>query len=266
MTRWLVLLLVASYLILPTLFVILLSFGKDEVLRFPPRLFTTRWYSEFLASSDWTLATLRTLLIGLTATIAASVIGTMAAFSLVRGTFPGKRLVDAAAMAPLVVPPIVLGAGGYSLFLKLHLVGSYTGVAIMHTVLAVPYVVLIVSAALSRIDTSIELASMSLGASAWTTFRKITLPNIAPAVLTGALFAFLASFDEVVVTVFLLGTLGPTLPVRIFASLVFAVSPVVAAVSTLQVAVSIVLLAQLGLIRRWQASRSSHQQVSEQLA
>lgn len=228
----------------------------DEVLRFPPQLFTVDWYVKFTTDSDWINAAIRTVIVGASATLMASTIGTMAAFAVIRGNPRSKSLVEAIAIGPLVIPPVVLAAGGYSLFLKLHLVGSYVGLSIMHAVLGVPYVYLIVSAALSRIDPNVELAALSLGARQWQTFRQVTLPTILPSVMTAALFAFLVSFDEVVVTVFLAGTLGPTLPVRIFSSLSFAVSPVVAAASTIQVIAAVVLLALLGILQRWQAARA----------
>ncbi|WP_422368619.1 ABC transporter permease [Pelagibius sp.] len=251
-----VLVLVSGYLILPTLIVVWLSFGQDDFLRFPPNLFSWQWYTEFLTDEHWNEATLRTAIVGAMATGLTTIVGSAAAFAVARTRLPGKQFVEALAIAPLVVPPIVLAAGGYSLYLDLGLIGSSFGLAVMHAVLGVPYVFLIVSAALTRTDPNVELAALSLGADRWRTMWDVTIPTNMPSILTGALFAFLVSFDEVVVTVFLAGTLGPTLPVRVFASLSFAVSPVVAAVSALQILVALVLLAQLGLLKRWQVKRT----------
>lgn len=260
--RWIVLTFTVAYLVLPTALVVFLSFGQDNVLRFPPRLGREdvfRWYREFLGTGAWTGAALRSVLTAALAALIATVAGGAAAFALHRGDFPGKRAIDALTLGPLLVPPIVMATGGFSLFAQLGLVGSYPGLAVMHAVLGVPYVTLIASAALARSDPVLELASLSLGASPLQTFRHVTLPMLLPALCTGALFAFLTSFDEVVISFFLVSSVAPTLPVRIFASLNLAVSPVVAAVSTLQVILSVLLLVQLGLVQRWQSRRSGLQ-------
>lgn len=246
---------VSTYLIFPTFIVIWLSFGQDQVLRFPPNLFTWDWYIAFATDEDWVNAVIRTGTVGFFATVTATIIGTAAAFAVSRGKMWGKQAIEGLAIAPLVVPPIVLAAGGYSLYLKLNLVGSFFGLSLMHALLGLPYVFLIVSVALARTDPNIELAALSLGAKRWGTIKDITIPAILPSILTGALFAFLVSFDEVVITVFLTGALGPTLPVRIFSSLTMAVSPIIASASALQVLAALFLLVQLNLLRRWQARR-----------
>jgi ABC-type spermidine/putrescine transport system permease subunit II len=253
---------VGIYLIFPTLVVVWLSFGTDPVIRYPPKLFTWTWYEKFIIDEQWNDALFRSLVIGASATMLATVIGSLAAFVLARSNFPGKQIIEGAAIAPLVVPPIVLAAGGYSLYLELGLVGTYTGLATMHAMLGLPYVFLIVSAAFSQSDPNIELAALSMGASRSRTVIDITLPAIVPSMLIGALFAFLVSFDEVVLTVFLSGALGGTIPVKIFASLRAEVSPVVAAASTLQVLAALFLLFQLGLLRRWQSKRAQSQYVA----
>lgn len=254
--RYAIIALVSLYLIGPTLFVVWMSFSTSDVLRFPPHLFSWRWYEEFLYSEQWNDAVVRSIVVGGLATISATFIGCAAAFAVARCRLPGRRIVEVFAIAPLVVPPIILAAGGYSMYVSLNMIGSNIGLAIMHAVLGVPYVYLIVSAALTRTDPNTELAALSLGANRWRTIRDVIIPTNLPSIMTGALFAFLISFDEVVVTIFLSGALGPTLPVRVFSSLSLAVSPVVAAVSTVQVIVAILLLCQLGLLRRWQQRRT----------
>ncbi|RWH78038.1 ABC transporter permease [Mesorhizobium sp.] len=250
--RFALIALVALYLIGPTLVVIWLSFSKDEVLRFPPHLFSWRWYQEFLFDERWNAAVLRSLLVGSLATLFATFIGSVAAFGITRTRLPGKRIVEVFAIAPMVVPPVILATGGYSLYSDLNMIGSNIGLAIMHTVLGVPYVYLIVSSALARNDPSIELAALSLGANRWRTVRDVTIPANLPAIMTGALFAFLISLDEVVVTVFLSGSMTPTLPVRVFSSLSLAASPVVAAVSTVQIVIALIVMSLLGQLQRWQ--------------
>ena len=246
---------VFGYLVAPTVFVVWMSFGKDDVMRFPPHLFSTRWYAEFAGSEDWTTAALRSVGVAAATAVLSTVLGTIAALAVVRGRLPFRRPIELLVISPMIVPPIVLAVGGYGLFVRMKLVGSLAGLALVHTVLAVPYVFLVVSAALYRLDAAFELASMSLGAGRWTTLRRITVPLILPAVLTGSLFAFLTSFDEVVLALFLVSTVGPTLPIKVFSGIVFAVTPIVAAVSTLTVAASLVGLMLLGTLRVWQRRR-----------
>lgn len=244
---------VFGYLIVPTLLVAVMSLGRDDVIRFPPSLFSMRWYVAFAGSEDWTSAALRSLGVAFATAVVATLVGAAGALALVRGRVPLRRAIALLAVSPLLVPPIVIAAGGYGLFVRMKLVGQLSGLVVVHAVLAVPFVVLVVSAALYRVDPTLELAALSLGAGRVTTIRRITLPLVAPAVLTGALFAFLASFDEVVLALFLVGTVAPTLPIKIFSGLVFGVTPIVAAVSTLLVLGSIASLALLGGLRVWQA-------------
>jgi putative spermidine/putrescine transport system permease protein len=219
-------------------------------------LFSWRWYEEFLFSKEWNDAVMRSAIVGALATALATVIGCAAAFAVARSRLPIRQAVEVLAVAPLVVPPIILAAGGYSMYVGLGMIGSNVGLALMHAVLGTPYVYLIVSAALSRADPNAELAALSLGANVWQTVRDVTVPTQLPAIMTGALFAFLISFDEVVVTLFLSGALGPTIPVRVFSSLANAASPIIAAVSTVQITIAMVLLWQLVLLRRWQQKRT----------
>jgi ABC-type spermidine/putrescine transport system permease subunit II len=248
---------VFSYLLLPTLLVVTMSLGRDDVIRFPPQLLSFRWYAEGLTDSAWTTPAIRSLLVAATTAIMATTIGTGAAVAVVRGTLPFRRAFELLAISPMMVPPIILAVGGYGLYVKLKLVGSLAGLAVVHTVLAVPFVFLLISAALYRLDPRLELASQSLGAGHWATLRHVTLPLVAPAMMMGALFAALTSFDEVVLALFLVGTTAPTLPIKIFSGITFGVSPVVAAISSLLVAASIASLAAVALLRRWQTNRST---------
>jgi ABC-type spermidine/putrescine transport system permease subunit II len=247
--------LVGISLIFPTLIVIWLSFGIDPYLHFPPTLFSLNWYAALMTDDSWTESIGRTLIIGSISTVSATVAGTFVALALARTSIPGKAVIEGVVIAPLVVPTIVLAAGGYALFLDLRLVGSFGGIALVHAMLGLPYVYLVVSAALSHTDPNAELAALITGASRLRTILDITLPSILPSIGIGALFAFLVSFDEVVLTVFLSGALGSTIPVKTFSSLIMALSPVVAALSTLQVLAAILFLGGLGSLQRWQAKR-----------
>ena len=250
------LLLVSAFLMAPTVLVVLISFGQDPVIRWPPALATLHWYREFFDTAAWVDATLRSVGLGIAAAVGAMAVGTLAAFGLVRGQFRLHRAVETLAIGPLIVPPVVLATGGYSFYTQLGLVGSFGGLALLHVVLGVPFVVLTVSAALVRTDPSLELASAGLGANRAVTFRRVTLPVILPAVISGGLFAFLTSFDEVIISQFIIRGAGGTLPVRIFASLTTGLTPVVAAISTLQVVVAVTALAALGALGRVQARRT----------
>jgi ABC-type spermidine/putrescine transport system permease subunit II len=253
---WTVILLGMSYLIGPTLLVIWQSFGTETVLRFPPELFSLRWYDEFLFDPYWNAAVVRTLLVGGLATAISVIAGFGAALAVARSCLPGKRWIELFAIAPIVVPPIILASGGYSMFTAFGMIGSNLGLAVLHAVLGTPYVYLIISASLRRADPNAELAALSVGARRWQVLRDVTVPTHMPAILIGALFAFLVSFDEVILTVFLSGSLTPTLPVRVYSSLSLAVSPVIAAVSTVQVFVALIFLGQLALLERWNERRS----------
>jgi mannopine transport system permease protein len=245
-----VLIIILCFLLLPIVIVVPMSLGGARYLEFPPRNLTLRWYQEFLADPEWREATLFSVKIALLTTLCSVVVGTMAAVALVRGTLVGKRLLTAFTLAPLIVPHIVLGIALYLSFTPLGLSGSVPGFVIAHTALAVPFVVLTVSAALYRVDRSLELAAINLGASRFTAFRLITLPLISPAVAVGGVFAFLASFDEAVVSFFLSGVSTKTLPRKLFENIDFDISPVIPAVATLLMALSLFMMGASTLLGR----------------
>lgn len=242
------------YLILPTLIIMPMSFGNSSFLEFPPPGFSFRWYSEFFSDPSWIEATLFSLKIALLTAGAATVIGNMAAVALVRGNVPYLGAINALLLLPLIVPHIVVAIAVYLQFAPLNLVGTTLGFVIIHTALAVPYVVIIVSAALQRIDLALEMAARSLGASRWRTFYEITMPLGMPAVAAGAVFAFLSSFDETVVAFFLSGVNNRTVTRKIFEEIDFNLSPVIAAVSTIFIVVAVGLMG-LGTFARARAAR-----------
>jgi mannopine transport system permease protein len=195
--------------------------------------------------------------VALGTTLAATAIGTLAALALVRGTLPGKGLVLGLTLSPMIIPHIVIAIALYLFFAPLRLTGSLFGFLIAHTLLAVPYVVLTVSASLQRFDSTLELAALSCGANRAQAFFHVTLPNIVPGVAAGAVFAFLASFDEATVAFFISGVGGKTIPRKMFEDLDFNLTPVIAAVSTVLVAVSLLLMtiAYIAQARSAQAER-----------
>jgi mannopine transport system permease protein len=190
--------LILLFLILPTLLVIPMSFSASSILRFPPDGFSLKWFGKYFSDPDWMNATWFSIKIAVFTTLAAVVIGTMAAAALVRGNVPGKELINALLLAPLIVPHIIVAIAVYLQFAPLRLTGTTIGFVLIHTALAVPYVVVIISAALSRLDFSLEMAALNLGASRLRTFLEVTMPLISPAIAAGAVFAFLASFDDAV--------------------------------------------------------------------
>lgn len=242
--------LVLFYLILPILVVIPLSFSSASYLSFPPPGFSLHWYRNFFTRADWISSAWLSIWVGLAVTVLATTLGTPASVALVRGRFAGKGLVNAFILSPLIVPGIIVAIGIYFFYARLGVVGNPIALVLAHTCLAVPFVVINVSATLYGFDERLEYAAMSLGASPWGAFRQVTLPLIRPGVLAGALFAFITSFDELIVALFVSGTTAVTLPRRMWEGIRFEIDPTIAAVSTILVAFSGALLLTAELLRR----------------
>lgn len=237
------------FLILPTLIVIPMSLGTARFIEFPPTGLTLRWYVEYINDPGWVSATFFSLRVALATTVAATTVGTLAAIALVRGNLPGKGVIQGLTLSPMVVPHIVIAVALYLVFAPLRLTGSFYGFLIAHTMLAVPYVVLTVTAALQRFDVTLELAALNCGASRTQAFFSVVLPNILPGVAAGAVFAFLASFDEATVAFFISGIEGKTITRKMFEDIDFNLTPVIAAVSTVLVAASLLLMAGVQLLQ-----------------
>lgn len=246
--------LILFFLLLPTLIVIPMSVGTSPYIEFPPRGLTFKWYEAYFSDPDWMAATWFSLRIAVATTFTATVIGTLAAVALVRGRLPAKEYLQALTLAPLIVPHIVIAVSLYLFFAPLGLVGNFYGFVIAHSMLAVPYVVITVSAALQRFDPNLELAALNCGATRVQAFFHIVLPNILPGVAAGAVFAFLASFDEATVAFFISGIEGKTITRKMFEDIDFNLTPVIAAVSTVLTLVSLVLMSTIEIARR----RSDH--------
>jgi putative spermidine/putrescine transport system permease protein len=243
-------LVVAIFLVAPSATVILMSFNSAELLTFPPATYSMRWYVNFFTQPVWRSAMVNSIVVALSTTVVATLLGTMAALGLVRGSFPGRRLLMGLLMTPMVAPVIVSAVAMYGWYAKLHLVGTVAGLVTAHSVLALPFVIVNVSAVLQRTDWRLQQAASSLGASPIATFLLVTVPLIRPGIAAGALFAFVTSFDDVVAALFLSGTRAETLPVRMWAGIRFELNPTVAAVSTLLIIISVIAFAAFELIRR----------------
>ena len=233
---------VCLFLLAPILVVIVASFSRDAYLAFPPRGLSLRWYQEFLASRDFVNSLLLSLRLGAAATAIATVVGLLASLALTARRFRGAGTARGLLTSPLTVPGIVAGIAMLIYYSRVGLGGSFVSLLAAHIVLVLPFVVLIVSSGLQAFDRSIEEAARSLGAGRVTAFMTVTLPLIKGSVLAAAVFAFITSFDEVVVTLFLAGPRMMTLPVRIFQYIEYNSDPLVAAVSTVLVVFTVAVV------------------------
>ncbi|PQV42984.1 ABC transporter permease [Paraburkholderia sp. BL21I4N1] len=249
-------LLVLLFLIVPILIIVAMSFGDASYIQFPPRVLSLKWYMQYFGDVDWMSATWFSLKIACATTISSTVIGSMASIALVRGAFPGKAAIQAIALSPLIVPHIVIAIALYLFFAPLGLVGNFGGFLIADTVLSVPYVVITVSAALKSFDPMLERAALNCGATRVTTFFSVVLPDIVPGMAAGAVFAFLASFDEATVAFFLSDTGGKTITRKFFEDIDYNLTPVIAAVATVTILLSLALMAAIRVLERRASGKS----------
>ena len=252
-SSWLVLL----FLILPILVIVPLSFNAEPFFSFTegmvtlqPEAWSLRWYREVFNDPRWLLAIRNSFIIGIFATLVATVLGTCAALGLARDDMPARRLITALLLSPMIVPLIITAAGMFFFYSNLNLVGTYLGVIIAHAALGTPFVIITVTATLSGFDYSLVRAALNLGASPLRVFFDVILPLIRPGVISGALFAFITSFDEVVVVLFMAGPQQRTIPRQMFSGLREQINPSILAVATLLILLSIMLLVTLELLRR----------------
>ena len=230
------------FLSAPLLIIIVLAFSDAPFLTFPPPGFSLRWFENFLARPDWTSAAWTSITVGLMTMVVATLAGGMAAVAIVRGEFPGRGLLLGFMVSPVVIPTMVLAIALYYVFAPLGLVGTRAGLVLAHSVLAIPFVVIVVSGALRSTDITLERAARTLGAPPFTAFMRVTLPAIRPAVLTGAFFAFLASFDELVIALFIAGTGSRTLPKRMWEGIREEIDPTIAAVAAMLIGLTLMLI------------------------
>lgn len=230
------------FLIFPIFIIIPISFSSARYLTFPPPGFSLQWYMNFFGRPDWTAATWMSFRIAFLVMVLATVLGTMAALAIVRGRFRGKNILYAFAISPLIIPIIIIALASYFLLAKLRMVGSEIGLALIHTVIAVPLVVVIVSNTLKNFDIDLEKAAMIMGANRIRTFFKVTFPLIKTGVFSSAFFAFLVSFDELIIALFVGGTRVVTLPRRMWQGVRMEIDPTIAAVATILVVLSVFIL------------------------
>lgn len=241
--------LILLFLILPVLVIVPLSFNSGTFLVYPLQGFSLRWYAEFFTAAEWLRALKNSLIIAPAATLLAMVFGTLASIGLTRAEFRGKALLMSILISPMVVPVVIVAVASYLFFAPLGLGNSYISLILVHAVLGVPFVIITVTATLQGFNHNLVRAAASLGAPPLTAFFRVTLPLIAPGVISGALFAFATSFDEVVVTLFLAGPEQATLPRQMFSGIRENLSPTIAAAATLLIGFSVVMLLTLEWLR-----------------
>jgi putative spermidine/putrescine transport system permease protein len=243
--EWLFLILVGciyAFLTVPSLLTIPISFSGTQTLTFPPSTFSLDLYRRFFASPVWTGSLVESLAVGAATACVATYIGALGAYGLARGNFAGKRLIGAILMSPILVPSIVIALGLYFYFSQLRLIGTTGGLVLAHSILTIPYVIVVVLAGLRQLDQNVETAAAIMGANPLRIFTRVVVPQIYGSLGSAFLFAFLISFDEVVISWFIAGTNATTLPVVMYGSLKVEVAPEIAAAATMLSATSLLII------------------------
>lgn len=249
--------LILFFLIAPILTIIPLSFNAQdfftftpEMLAFDPEGYSLKHYRDFFGNEEWTVPLWNSLKIAPVATLISVSLGTLAAIGLSQSHVPGRQAIMAILISPMIVPLIISAAGMYFFYSRIGLQGTYWGVVLAHAALGIPFVIITVTATLVGFDRSLTRAAASMGADPVRTFFKVQMPLILPGVISGGLFAFITSFDEVVVVLFVGSANQQTLPWQMFTGLREQISPTILAAATVLISVSIILLVTLELLRR----------------
>ncbi len=229
--------LIVVYLLAPIIAVVATAFTTTAYPVFPPEGFTLRWFAKFLATEEFRSAIRLSFALSLASTAVAATLGTLSALALVRYRVRASATLSAFLLSPILFPAIVLGLALLIFFHRAGLAGSFSSLAAAHAVLTTPFVIRMVMASLAEFDPAVEEAARNLGAGWWRTFLKVTLPLIGPGALAGAVFAFIISFDELVITLFIAGPGMATLPIRIFTYVEYSSDPTISAISTALVVV-----------------------------
>ena len=249
--------LIFFFLITPIVVIVPLSFNAEpyftftqKMLTLDPEGFSLRWYQQFLNSDEWLTGIRNTFIIAIASTFLATTLGTVAALGLSRPYIPYRNALMALLISPMVVPLIISAAGMYFFYSSIGLAQTFPGIILAHTALGTPFVIITVTATLVGFDQTLVRASSNLGADPTTTFFKVIMPLIAPGVISGALFAFITSVDEIVIVYFIAGPEQKTVPLKMFSGIREEISPTILAVASILVGISILLLTSLELIRR----------------
>jgi putative spermidine/putrescine transport system permease protein len=242
--------LIFAFLLLPIVVIIPMSFNAGEFFVYPLRGLSLRWYEDLFTNPMWLDAARNSFLVAVATTVLATALGTLAALGLANARFRGRIAIMALLISPMVVPLVITAVGVFFFYSRLNLVGSYLGLILAHTTLALPFVVITVTATLQGFDRNLMRAASSLGAPPPHAFFSVVMPLILPGIVSGALFAFATSFDEIVVALFVAAPEQRTLPRQIFAGLRQSITPTVTAVASVLIVISFMLMATLEWLRR----------------
>jgi len=248
--------LVLAFMIMPNFVVFPISFSSATYLEFPPKEWSMRWYIDYFSRQEWIDATIHSFEIAICVTVIAVVLGSLAAYGLVRGRFPGKNFINSVIISPMVAPILVTAVAIFILFTKFKLNGTLAGFIIAHTVVAIPFVVIVMTASLRGVDIELEQAAMNLGANRFTTLRRVVFPMALPGMISSGLFAFLISFDELIIAIFIASPRMSTLPKILWEGIRTEINPTIASVSTLLIVMSAIILISVGLVRRYFEKRN----------
>ena len=242
-------------LMAPIVIITILAFGSQGYMKFPPEAYSLRWFETFFGDPRWRSALWSSTVIALIACVVSTLLGFFAAYAFVRSEVRGKKLLLSFMLLPLIVPHVITAIAMYFMSGPFKLVGNVFWIGICHACIALPIVLLILLSALQNVDINLERAALSLGSSRFGVFTKVVVPLALPGIISAALFAFLASFDELVISLFLAGVKSETLPVRIWNSLHLQVEPVIAAVSAFLIGVTGFILLLDTLLRQLRLTR-----------
>lgn len=245
---------VVVFLLMPIVAILPLAFTSSVFLTYPIENYSLRWFTELATADAWRLSIVNSLIIGLGATLLSTLLGTLAALGMRSEALPFGSLLRTVFLLPMVVPAVVLGVGMQMLFVTLGLASTYLGVIVAHSVLCIPFVVVSVSGSLQGIDRAVEKAASSLGAAPVTVFRRVTFPLALPGIISGAVFAFATSLDEVVITLFVAGPNQRTLARQMFSSIRENISPTVVSAALLLI-IGTLCLGGLAAGLRWRQER-----------
>ncbi|MBE7416806.1 MAG: ABC transporter permease [Ideonella sp.] len=254
------------YLLFPSFIIVPISFGNRVEMAFPPTTLSLDLYRDYFGSDDWVKVTGRSALYALLSSALAMLVGIPGGYALTRTNFPGKRLLVMLVLSPLLVPVVVISLGLYLYYLKLSLTSTAIGVVIAHAMYVTPFIILTISAGVENLDERLEKVSVIMGASQFRVFTQVVLPQLVPSIVSAGLFAFLMSFDEVVIAWFITGPNTMTLPVKMYSSIKWEVSPVLAAVATVLTVLSVAVCLLTYFLKQRSQQRADKAQLAEAAA
>jgi putative spermidine/putrescine transport system permease protein len=234
--------LLVIFLLAPVFVVVLVSFTPHTYLKVPLSAFSLRWYRAILDHPEFISGFFNSLYLAITVSIISALLGTLGSFAIARYRFAGREFLNALLLSPLMVPMVVIGVGALQILSIFHVAGTFLGMVLAHVVITVPYMVRTMLASFAGFDHNLELAAMNLGANWVQTFQRITLPLVSPGLLAGTIFSFIVSFDDLTVALFVTGPKMVTLPIRIYAHIEYYTDPLVAAIASSIVGITIIVI------------------------